>query len=98
MHHLKLPASGHASYRVTTPAGSVVIGGDAGNDIPKPPRDSSTSAQVEALAEGADIVVHSTIHPIMGPEGGTKFPPPIYWRQSEASDLGAMANVPVLNN
>jgi len=48
---------GHASYRVDTPAGSVVIGGDAGNDNPKPPRESSTSAQVEALAMGAEIIV-----------------------------------------
>jgi len=38
---------GHVSYRVDTPAGSVVIGGDAGNDAAKPPRPSSTSAQVE---------------------------------------------------
>ena len=37
--------AGHASYRVDTPAGSVVIGGDAGNDTPAPPRASSTSAQ-----------------------------------------------------
>ena len=82
---------GHASYRVDTPAGSVVIGGDAGNDKPKPPRDSSTSAQVEKLAMGADIIVHSTIHPVMGPKGGSGFPPPIYYRQSTATDLGAMA-------
>jgi ribonuclease Z len=40
--------AGHASYRVDTPAGSVVIGGDAGNDTLTPPRPSSTSAQVEA--------------------------------------------------
>ena len=33
--------AGHASYRVDTPAGSVVIGGDAGNDAPAPPRSSS---------------------------------------------------------
>lgn len=83
--------AGHASFRVDTPAGSVVIGGDAGNDIPAPPRASSTSEQVERLAEGADIIVHSTIHPIMGPDGTTGFPPPIYYRQSTASDLGAMA-------
>jgi len=83
---------GHLSYRVDTPAGSVVIGGDAGNDAPAPPRDTSTSAQVEALAEGADIIVHSAIHPVMGPEGGTKFPPPIFFRQSTATDLGAMAD------
>ncbi len=83
--------AGHASYRVDTPAGSVVIGGDAGNDVPKPPRDSSTSAQVEALAKGADVVVHSTIHPVMGPDGGTGFPPPVFWRQSTAADLGALA-------
>lgn len=83
--------AGHASYRVDTPAGSVVIGGDAGNDVRKPPRTSSTSEQVEKLAQGADILVHSTIHPVMGPDGGTKFPPPIFWRQSTATDLGALA-------
>ena len=44
--------AGHASYRVDTPAGSVVIGGDAGNDVPLPPRSSSTSEQVEKLAKG----------------------------------------------
>lgn len=82
---------GHASYRVDTPAGSVVIGGDAGNDAAKPPRDSSTSAQVEKLATGADIIVHSTIHPVMGPDKDSGFPPPIYFRQSTATDLGAMA-------
>lgn len=83
---------GHASYRVDTPAGSVVIGGDAGNDSPAPPRDTSTSAQVEKLASGADIIVHSTIHPVMGPDMDSGFPPPIYFRQSTATDLGAMAN------
>jgi ribonuclease Z len=44
--------AGHASYRVDTPAGSVVIGGDAGNDALAPPRTSSTSDEVERLAEG----------------------------------------------
>ncbi|MEP3275028.1 MAG: MBL fold metallo-hydrolase [Stappiaceae bacterium] len=82
---------GHASYRVDTPAGSVVIGGDAGNDTRKPPRSSSTSDQVEKLASGADVIVHSTIHPVMGPDGGTGFPPPIFFRQSTATDLGALA-------
>lgn len=82
---------GHASYRVDTPAGSVVIGGDAGNDNPKPPRNASTSAQVETLAKGADVIVHSTIHPVMGPDKDSGFPPPIYFRQSTATDLGAMA-------
>lgn len=83
--------AGHASYRVDTPAGSVVIGGDAGNDAVKPPRPSSTSAQVEKLAQGVDVIVHSTIHPVMGPDKGSGFPPPIFFRQSTASDLGAMA-------
>lgn len=82
---------GHASYRIDTPAGSAVIGGDAGNDTPKPPRDSSTSAQVEELAIGADVIVHSTIHPVMGPDFDSGFPPPIFFRQSTATDLGAMA-------
>ena len=83
--------AGHASYRVDTPAGSVVIGGDASNDKPAPPRDASTSAQVELLAKGADVIVHSTIHPVMGPERDSGMPPPVFFRQSTASDLGAMA-------
>src|SRR5215475_11721031 len=45
--------AGHLSYRVDTPAGSVVIGGDAGNDIVAPPHPSSTSEEVEKLAKGA---------------------------------------------
>src|SRR6476620_3754047 len=55
---------GNVSYRVDTPAGSVVIGGDAVNDALAPPRSSSTSEQVEKLAKGADVIVHSAIHPI----------------------------------
>jgi ribonuclease Z len=82
---------GHASYRVDTPAGSVVIGGDAGNDTLAPPRPSSTSAQVEALANGADVIVHSAIHPVMSPERDSGMPAPVYYRQSAVSDLGAMA-------
>jgi ribonuclease Z len=82
---------GHASYRLDTPAGSVVIGGDAGNDTVVPPRSFSTSAQVETLANGADIIVHSTIHPVMAPDRGSGMPPPVYYRQSTASDLGALA-------
>lgn len=82
---------GHASYRVDTPAGSVVVGGDAGNDSRKPPRANSTSAQVEELAQGADILVHSVIHPVMGPDGTSGFPPPIYFRQSTATDLGSLS-------
>jgi ribonuclease Z len=83
--------AGHASYRVDTPAGSVVIGGDAGNDAFSPPRTSSTSEQVETLAKGADVIVHSAIHPVMGPDRDSGMPPPIFHRQSSASDLGAMA-------
>ena len=83
--------AGHASYRVDTPAGSVVIGGDAGNDKFAPPRPTSTSDQVELLARGADVIVHSTIHPVMGPDRDSGMPPPVFHRQSMASDLGAMA-------
>jgi ribonuclease Z len=82
---------GHMSYRVDTPAGSVVIGGDAGNDKSAPPRETSTSASVETLAQGADILVHSTIHPVLGPDLDSGFPPPVFFRQSTASDLGALA-------
>ena len=83
--------AGHASYRVDTPAGSVVIGGDAANDVPAPPRASSTSDQVEKLARGVDIIVHSTIHPVLGPDRGSGFPSRSFYRQSLATDLGAMA-------
>ncbi len=83
--------AGHASYRIDTPAGSVVIGGDAGNDKFAPPRPTSTSEQVERLAKGADVIVHSAIHPVMGPDRDSGMPPPVYHRQSMAADLGAMA-------
>jgi ribonuclease Z len=83
--------AGHVSYRVDTPAGSVVIGGDAGNDVLAPPRASSTSDQVEKLANGVDIIVHSTMHPVMGPDRDSGMPPPIFYRQSGTTDLGAMA-------
>jgi len=66
--------AGNVSYRVDTPAGSVVIGGDASNDVPAPPRTSSTSEQVERLAKGVDIIVHSTIHPVLGPDRDSGFP------------------------
>jgi ribonuclease Z len=83
--------AGHVSYRVDTPAGSVVIGGDAGNDVLAPPRSSSASEQVEKLAKGADVIVHSTIHPIMGPDKDSGMYPYAYYRQSNAFDLGALA-------
>jgi ribonuclease Z len=83
--------AGHVSYRVDTPAGAVVIGGDAGSDIIAPPRPSSTSEEVEQLAKGADVIVHSTVHPVLGPDKGSGFFPHAYYRQSTASDLGAMA-------
>lgn len=82
---------GHLSFRVDSPAGSVVIGGDAGNHIAEPPRDHSTSDEVELLAQGADVLVHSAIHPKFGPEGGSTFPAPIFYRQSSTTDLGALA-------
>ena len=82
---------GHASYRVDTPAGSVVIGGDARNDAPLPPRPTSTSAQVEKLAKDVDVIVHSNIHPVMGPDRESGMPPQIFHGQSTTTDLGAMA-------
>jgi ribonuclease Z len=76
---------------VDTPAGSVVIGGDASNDVTAPPRAHSTSDQLEKLAQRADVIVHSTMHPILGPDKGSGFPPPVFYRQSMTTDLGAMA-------
>lgn len=82
---------GHASYRVNTPAGSIVIGGDAGNDTFIPPRKTSTSEQVEKLAKGADIIVHSTMHPVMGPDKDSGMPLGTFYRQSLTNDLGSLA-------
>ena len=82
---------GHLSYRVDSPAGSVVIGGDAGNNKPAPPRNNSTSAEVELLAKDADVLVHSAMHPVFSPGAGSAFPPKLYYRQSTADDLGALA-------
>ena len=57
--------------------------------------DAARNGDVEAvrslLAEGADVIVHSTMHPVFAPGQGSKFPPPVYYRQSNAADLGAMA-------
>jgi len=83
--------AGHASYRVDTPAGSVVIGGDAGSDTVAPPRPTSISDQVEKLAKGADVIVHSTMHPAMAPDKDSGMPPPVYYRQAATTDLGDMA-------
>jgi ribonuclease Z len=68
-----------------------VIGGDAGNDTVAPPRASSTSDQVEKLANQADIIVHLTILPILGPDRGSGFFAHAFYRQSTARALGAMA-------
>jgi ribonuclease Z len=83
--------AGSLAYRVDTPVGSVVIGGDAGNSKQQPPRDSSTSESVEALARDADVLVHSVMHPAFAPGSGSTFSASNYYRQSSASDLGALA-------
>jgi ribonuclease Z len=83
--------AGSLAYRVDSPAGSVVIGGDASNSKPSPPRESSTSEAVEALAAGADVLVHSAMHPVFAPDKDSGFPPIAYYRQSNATDLGSMA-------
>ena len=83
--------AGSLAFRVDSPAGSVVIGGDASNSKPSPPRESSTSEAVEALAAGADVLVHSAMHPVFAPDKDSGFPPMAYYRQSNATDLGSMA-------
>jgi ribonuclease Z len=82
---------GSAAFRVDTPAGSVAIGGDSSNNVQEPPRKTSTSDELEKLAKGADVIVNTTIHPALSPERGASTPPPVYYRQSNAIDLGAMA-------
>ncbi|CAB9498226.1 Ribonuclease Z [Seminavis robusta] len=85
---------GSAAYRVDTPAGSVVISGDASNDNGDPiARPYSTSDQVELLANGTDVLVHAVIHPtaLQSAPGEPGLPAAIYNRQSTAEDVGAMA-------
>jgi len=82
---------GSVAFRVDTPAGSVAIGGDSSNKTAAPPRKRSTSDELEKLAQGADVIVNTTIHPVLSPESGTSTPPAVYHRQSNATDLGAMA-------
>lgn len=84
--------AGSLAYRVDTPEGSVVIAGDAGNSVPAPPRESSTSEAVELLASAADVLVQSTMHSIFAPGSGSRFPPIAYYRQSNVVDIGAMAD------
>ena len=83
--------AGSLAYRVDTPVGSVVIGGDAGNSKRLPPRRSSTSETVELLSLDADVLVHSVIHTRFAPGGDSTFPAAVYLRQSNAVDLGALA-------
>ncbi len=82
---------GSVAFRVDTPAGSVAIGGDSSNRIPAPPRKTSSSDELEAIAKGADVIVNTAIHPVLSPESGASTPPPVYYRQSNATDLGSMA-------
>ncbi|MGE0417011.1 MAG: MBL fold metallo-hydrolase [Acetobacteraceae bacterium] len=82
---------GSVAFRVDTPVGSVAIGGDSSNDIPAPPRRTSTSDELEKLAKGVDVIVNTAIHPVLSPERGASTPPEVYYRQSNATDLGAMA-------
>ena len=58
-----------------TPAGNVVIAGDASNDetVTNPElRPYSTNDNVEKLAGNATILVHSAIHPIYQDSGKSK--------------------------
>lgn len=82
---------GHASYLIETPADSAVIGGDSSNDITDPTlRSTSTSAQVELIANGVDVLVQSSLHPVLAVPEST-FPSLLYNRQSNLPDIAAMA-------
>ncbi len=83
---------GALAYRVDTPAGSVVIGGDAANDQPIEVRTTSTSDSTALLAKSPDsatIIVHSATSKILAP--GSGYPKKFYVRQSTAEDLGTLA-------
>jgi len=88
-HHI----AGHVSYRLETPAGSVVIAGDASNDNEDAStREYSTSDNVEKLLKhngGTDVLVQSAVHPVFRPSV-SGFSAKYYDRQSNAVDIGAM--------
>lgn len=83
---------GSIAYRVDTPAGSVVIGGDATNEKPIALRKTSTSDNVALLVKTpspANVFVHSATSNILAP--GSGYPPRFFERQSTAEDLGTLA-------
>ena len=83
---------GSLAYRVDTPAGSVVIGGDAANEQSIEVRATSTSDNTALLAkkpDSANIIVHSATSNILAP--GSGYPTKFYARQSTAEDLGSLA-------
>ena len=83
---------GSLAYRVDSPAGSVVIGGRATNDETDVSlRTTSTSGNVEALAQGADILVQSAIHPVNDPGFVSNTTVQGFFRLSIAPDIGSMA-------
>ena len=81
---------------VDTPAGSVVIGGDAGT-MCHCRRDLRLHPNRWKGWPRARTIVHSTIHPIMGPDKGSGFFPHAYFRQSNRSILGQWPNVRAQN-
>ena len=89
---------GHLSYKVVTPVGTVVITGDAGkpfNQVGGP----STSPVVLALAQDADILVQSAIHPVFAPDVvGNTFPAFAYARQANTVDIGSLAEAANVQN
>ena len=48
-----------------------------------------TTGRLRLRCCSSDIIVHSTIHPVMAPDKGSGFFPHAYYRQSNAFDLGA---------
>ena len=74
-----------------SPAGSVVISGDTASSLPVAERVHSTSDELETLTQGAEVLVHAAIHPVLSPEAGSGMPEAVYYRQSNATDIGAMA-------
>lgn len=102
---------GSCAFRFNTPAGSVTISGMAANDsLDMETRPHSTSDNVEKIANGSNLLVHSVAHPVLSPTGGSGFPPQLYARQSNAPDIGSLAEragvpnvmlyhlIPALNN
>jgi ribonuclease Z len=78
---------------VDSPAGSVVIGGDSASNLTVVERVHLTSDELETLTQGADVLVHAALHPVLSPETGSGMPGAVNDRQSNVAARAGVVTV-----